>query len=278
MKNAFILAVLLFSVKTITAQDTKSIPEKEFSLIIGPSFTNIKNDNLLFDKYASSKGSNWFNAGFNYCKYFNKYLGFLVGLEYSMYKNVTTYKGAYRSTEKSVDSDGYLYYAVSEADYKDTRTIQCGDLPIGLRLQVPIGSNSQFFVDFGFRLNFIGSAKISQKGTLSKKGAYPNSSFDNVFLYIENEPYYGFTNTNYNSVIDIPVKRIGLGYFIGGGVKAKLSDNKYLIVNPSYMNGITDIIKKDATTEYVNIFGGKTPHKKFTLTQFALRVGVVFVM
>lgn len=260
------------------AQDTKSFPEKEVSLIIGPSFTNIKNDNLLFDKYASSKGTNWFNAGFNYCKYFNKNLGLLIGLEYSMYKNVTTYKGAYRSTEKSVDRDGYIYYAVSEADYKDTRTVQCGEIPIGLRLQVPTGNNAQFFVDFGFRLNFIGSAKISQKGTLSKKGAYPNVNYDNVFLYIEDDAYYGFINSTYSSVIDIPVSRINLGYFIGGGVKAKLTESKYLIVNPSYMNGFSDLVKKDAQAEYVNIFGEKTPYKKFTLTQFALRVGIVFVI
>lgn len=278
MKNIFILVVLFFSVKTITAQDTKSFPEKEFSLFVGPSFTNIKNDNLLYDKYASSKGANWFNAGLSYCKYFNKNLGFIIGLEYSRYRNVTSYKGAFMSREKSVDPDGYLYYAVSEADYTVTRTVHAGEVPIGLRLQVPITENSSFFIDFGLRLNFIGSAKIVERGTLNKKGAYPNSTFDNVFLYIEDDAYYGFINSTYNTKIDIPVSRVNLGYFIGGGIKAKLSENKYLLVYPTYMNGISDLVKKDATTEYVNIFGEKTPHKKYTLNQMALRIGIVFEM
>lgn len=275
-KLVFILAISLFSAEIIIAQDTKSTPGNEFSLFIGPSITNIKNDNISNDKYASSKGANWLNAGFGFCKYFNKNFGMLLGLEYSMYKNEASYKGAYRSEEKSVDRDGYLYYAVSEADYKVTRTVHCGEVPVGLRLQVPINDKSQFFVDLGLRLNFIASAKVSQKGTLNRKGAYPSSSYDNVFLYIEDDTYYGFTNNTYNMVTDIPVSRVNLGYFIGGGVKAKITDNKYLIVNPSYMNGISDLVKKDGTSDYVDIFGEKTPHKKFTLSQFALRIGIVF--
>ncbi len=69
-KKSLILAVLLFSIKYFTAQDTKTFSDKEFSIFGGPAFTNIKNDNLLSDKYASSKGTIWFNLGFNYSKYF----------------------------------------------------------------------------------------------------------------------------------------------------------------------------------------------------------------
>lgn len=260
------------------AQDNKTLPEKEFSLFIGPAFTNIKNDNIEFDQYASPKGTNWFNAGFNYCKYFNRNLGFIMGLEYSMYKNVTRYEGAFRSDEKLVDSDGYLYYAVSEANYKDTRTVHCGEVPLGLRLQVPGNDNFQFFVDLGFRLNFIASAKIEKSGTLNKKGAYPHNVYDNVFIYIENDPYYGYTNTNYSSKIDIPVSRVGLGYFVGGGLKAKLAEYKYIVVNPTYISSLTDFVNKNNRTDYVNVFGGKSAYKKFTLTQFALSIGVVFVL
>ena len=276
MKKTFILAVVLFLVKVATAQDTKSYSDKEFSLIIGPSLTNVKNDNLESDKYASSKGSVWFNLGIGFCKYFNKNFGFITGIEYSRYSNVTSYRGAYRSDNKSVDKDGYLYYAVSEADYKETRNIHTAEVPLGLRLQVPLNDKAQFFIDFGIRMNFIGSAKVIRNGTLNKKGAYPNNTFDNVFLYIEDDAYLGFTNSSYYSTIDIPVNRINIGYFIGGGVKARLSENKFLLVYPTYINGITDLVKKDSASEYVNIFGEKTPYKKYTLNQIALRIGIVF--
>lgn len=277
MKNALILAVLLFSIKTITAQDTKTFPEKEFSFIIGPSFTNVKNDNLLYDQYGSSKGTNWFNLGINYCKYINKNFGFLIGLEYSMYKNVTTYKGAFRSTELSQDPYGNDYYAVSEANYKNTRTIQGADVPIGLRLQVPVGESSVFFVDLGVRLNFVASAKTESKGTMETKGAYP-TNFSNVFFYVEDDSYYGFTNKTYSSETDIPVNRVNLSYFIGGGIKAKIANYKYVIINPAYMSGLNDVIKKDSRIDYVNVFGEKIPHKKYTISQFALRIGIVFEM
>jgi hypothetical protein len=276
MKNALILAVLLFSVKTTTAQDTKSFPEKEFSIFFGPAFTNIKSTNLSFDQYASTKGTNWFTAGLQYSKYFNKNMGFLIGIEYSKYQNVTTYKGAFRSTEKSVDSDGYYYYKVSEANYTDKRTVNSANVPIGLRIQVPMKDKAQFFIDMGVTLNFIASAKIEEKGTLNTKGAYPNVNYDNVFLYVENDPYYGYKDNTYNSVIDIPVRRVNLSYFIGAGIKAKIADYKYILISPTYCNGITDFVNKDNRNSYTNVFGEKSPYTKFSLTQMALKIGVVF--
>ena len=276
MRKAIILFVLLFSISVLKSQDSKTFREKEFSILFGPSFTNIKNDNLLNDKYGSSKGALWFNAGISYCKYFNKNLGFLLGLEYSKYKNVTTYKGAYRSDEKTVDKDGYLYYAVSEADYKDTRTVNSAEVPLGLRLQVPISKNAEFFVDFGIRLDFIASAKIESKGTLDKKGAYPNINYDNVFFVIENDSYYGFTNSTYSSKIDIPVNRVNMSYFFGGGVKANLGEKSFVIINPCYMMGINDFTNKSSRPEYINVFGEKSPYKKFTLMQLAFRIGIGF--
>jgi hypothetical protein len=275
MKNLFIGVALIASV-SITAQDTKSLPEKEFSIFVGPSLTNIKNDNLSSDPYASSKGTVWFNGGINYCSYFHKNVGILLGLEYSRYKNVTAYQGAYRSETKSVDRDGYIYYSVSEANYKDTRTVTTVDVPLGFRLQVPISDKAQFFVDLGIRMNFVGGAKIEQKGNLDKKGAYPYTNFDNLYLYVEEDSYYGYANYNYDSKIDIPVNRVNLSYFFGAGVKAKLTEKSYLIINPTFMKGINDFTSKNSRPEYTNIFGEKSPYKKFILTQFALRVGIGF--
>src|SRR5688572_20923810 len=128
MKNAFILAVLLFSLKTTTAQDNKTFIEKEGVLFLGPSFTNVKNINISSDKYAMSKGSIWFNLGFNFYKYSKKNLGFILGLQYAKYKNVTAYKGAFRSEIRSIDVDGDAYYAVSEANYTDTRIVNSIDV------------------------------------------------------------------------------------------------------------------------------------------------------
>ncbi len=277
MKNRLILFVLVFFVKTITAQDTKSFPEKEATVFIGPSYSNIKSNSLSADPYASTKGSLWFNLGFDYCSYRSRNFGFIFGMEYSKYNNVTSYKGAFRSDTKSIDIDGDAYYAVSEANYTDSRIVNSLDVPIGLRLQAPISEQSNFFVDFGLRVNLIINAKITQKGTLNKKGAYI-TNYDNVFIYLEDEPYYGYTNTTYSSDIDLPVNRVNIGYFLGIGMRAKLNENYFLVINPCYMNGINDISKKDDAAQYVNVFGEKFAHQKFTLTQFVLRVGIGFEM
>jgi hypothetical protein len=277
MKNTFILAVLLFSLKTSMAQDNKSFAEKEGVLFFGPSFTNIKNSNISSDKYASSKGSVWFNLGFNFYKYSNKNMGFILGLEYAKYKNVTAYKGAFRSEIRSIDIDGDPYYAVSEANYTDTRIVNSVDVPLGIRLTSPVGEHAALFVDFGLNVNLILNAKIEQKGTLDKKGAYI-TNYDNVFVYLEEAPYYGYTNTTYNSEIELPVNRINAGYFLGVGVKARLNENFFIVINPTYTNGINDINKKDGTSDYENVFGEKTAHKKFTLTQFVMRIGLGFEM
>jgi len=188
MKNDLILAVLLFSVKTITEQNTKTFVEKEAIVFLGPSYTNIKSNNLTADQYATTQGSVWFNLGFSYCKYANKNIGFILGAEYAKYKNVTSYKGAYRKDTKSLDADGYYYYAVSEANYTDTRILNSLDIPLGIRLNTDISEQSQFFVDFGIKGNFILTSKIVQKGTLNKKGAYPHNVYANVFFFMKD--YY----------------------------------------------------------------------------------------
>lgn len=276
MKNTLILAVLLFSIKTITAQDTKSYYQKEAIIFLGPSYTNIRSNSLSSDQYANTQGSVWFNLGFSYCKYANKNIGFILGAEYSKYKNVTSYKGAYRKDTKSLDADGYFYYAVSEANYTDTRILNSLDVPLGIRLNTNISEQSFFYLDFGVMGNFILTSKIVQKGTLNKKGAYPHNVYDNVFFYIEDEPYYGFTNTTYNTDIEMPVNRVNASVFLGVGLKAKLNENCFLVINPCYTKGINDITKKDATGDYVNIFGEKTARQKFTLSQFVLKVGLGF--
>lgn len=262
----------------ISAQDTKSFIEKEGIVFIGPTYSNIKSNNLSSDQYATTQGDVWFNLGFSYCKYANKNLGFILGVEYSRFKNITSYKGAFRKEEKYLDADGYYYYPVSEANYTDSRVINTLDVPLGIRLNIPANSNYEFFIDMGLKANFILTSKIVQKGTLNKKGAYPHNVYDNVFLYIEDEPYYGYTNTTYKSDIEMDVNRVNVSYFIGMGLKAKLNENCFLVVNPCYANGINDIVKKDAAKDYVNIFGERTAHQKFTLTQFVLRIGLGFEM
>lgn len=278
MKKVFILAALIFSANSISAQDNNSQAEKEVTFFAGPSYSTIKNNNIEYDQYASTRGTIWFNIGLDYCKYTGKNLGYILGLEYSKYKNIASYKGAYRSETVSKDVFGDDYYKVSEANYTSSRVVNTVNVPLGLRLRAPISNDGIFFIDGGLILNFIASAKIIEKGNLNKKGAYQHPVYDNVYLYLEEDSYYGYTNAEYNSTIDIPINRVNISYFVGMGIKAKLKENISIVINPTYVGGINDIYKKEAATDYVNIFGEKRAHQKFTLSQFVLRVGIGFAI
>jgi len=276
-KNS-ILAGFLFLSFSIFAQDSDSFKDKEFSLFVGQSSTNIINDNLKSDKYAKTSGANWFNLGFNYCKYFNKNLGFLIGLEYSGYKNITEYRGAFWSESTQIDRDGYIYYAVADANYTHTRTVHTGEVPIQLRIQAPVNSSVQFFIDAGFKINFVGSAKNKQEGTFKNKGAYPHTSFDNVYFLIEDEAYYGYKSYKYDKTLSMEPARVNLAYVLGFGIKAKVSDKAFMLFNPAYTMGITDLVSKNNRPDYVDVFGEKKAHSKYLLRQFAIRFGVGFYL
>ncbi len=278
MKKNLFLALAIVFVTVINAQDNETLSDKEFSLLAGPTFGNITSDNIKNDKYAETRGTISYNFGFNYCKYFNKNFGLVLGLEFSGYKNITDYKGTFWAENTTVDRDKYIYYPVVEADLRVTRKVIAGEVPIQLRINAPLNKQAAFFIDAGFKVNFIASAKKTENGYVKNKGAYPNSNFDNWFLLIENDPYYGFTNKNYQSTIDMQPSRVGFSFVLGFGLKVKMSEKTFFVFNPTYMKSLTDLTSKSNTTEYVNVFGEKSPYTKFILSQIALRFGVGFYL
>jgi hypothetical protein len=273
--NRFLVTLSAFLFLSYASAQSEDLNRRELSLIAGPSYNNIKNANIETDEYASSKGTFWFNFGLNYCKYYSKNIGLFIGAEYSRFNNVTDYKGAFKSDSKSIDRDNYIYYAYIEADYKDTRIVHTLDLPLGLRLNLPLSSNAEFFCDLGVKANFVLVGKYRQEGTHKNKGLYPNVNYDNVFLMIEDDSYLGYSNKTYNSEADLRPNRLVVSFILSTGLKAKMTEKSWLIINPMYAHGLTDITSKNKN-EYENVFGEKSPYQKFLLRQFALRVGISF--
>lgn len=279
MKNKYnILLALLISAVSFFAQDSESFKDKEFSLLIGPSFTDILNDNIKGDQYANTRGANRLNFGFNYGKYFNKNVGFVLGLEYSGYKNITDYRGSFWSASTKEDRDGYMYYAICDANYTDTRVVHMCEIPLQLRVQGNIKGKTQLFLDAGLRVDFVVSAKLKQKGTFETKGAYPHTTFDNVYLLIEDDSYYGFNYSTYNSSKDIGTSKANFAYVLGFGVKTAITDKAFIVFNPIYSKTFTDLVFYNNRTDYVNVFGEKKAHSKYLLRQFAIRFGVGFYL
>jgi hypothetical protein len=269
------LLLLCFFVSALNAQES-TFTEKELILFAGPAWGKIKNYNIDKDQYASVKNSTGVNAGLNYCKYFNKNFGINFGLEFNQFKNTATYKGTYRSDKESVDEDGYIYYQTIVVDYKDVRTINLIDIPVNLRMQVPVSPTIQLFIDAGLKLNLVLSSKFKQNGTYETKGTYPNPNYDNVFLVIEDDAYYGFKESTYNVNQDLQANRANYSFCVGGGIKAKVSDKTFILINPSYMLGLNNIMSKNGSTEYENIFKEKSASDPFKLSQFVLKFGIGF--
>lgn len=278
MKRILFIAIAITSITVINAQDNETNSDKEFSILIGPTYGNILSANLQNDKFAETRGTVSGNFGFNFCKYLNKNFGIVFGLEFSGYKNITNYKGAFWATNTTVDRDKYIYYPVVEANYTVTRKVIAGEVPIQIRLKAPINKQCAFFLDAGFKLNFIASAKKVEEGTLKNKGAYPNPNYDNVFILIEDDPYYGFKNYTYNTITDMQPSRVGFSYILGFGIKVDMSEKSFFVFNPTYMRSLTDLTSKSNTVEYANVFGEKSAYTKLTITQFALRLGVGFYL
>lgn len=274
-KHLAVFALLVCCTASMMSQDTK----KEISLILGAGAGGIKNDNIKSDAYATSAGNSVSpNLGLNFAYYFTKHIGLNIGLEYNQFKSTTYYKAVYRSDQTFTDPDGYLYYKQVEANYTDKRTLNTLDVPLALRVQ-SYNENFQAFADLGMKFNIGINSKFTEVGESSNKGVYPiKNAPPGVYDLIENLAYYGYTTTKYNFTHDLGNKSLNYSLYVGAGVKVKLQKNAFLLVNPAYLLGLSDIISSDRQTDYTTIAGDKLPYQKFTISQLSLRVGICFAL
>ncbi len=229
------------------------------SVVAGPIHSNIVCDNILNDKYAESEGINTFNFGLAYCFYLTRNLGINFGAEYNQYKNTASYKGAYRAETSTVDRFNYIYYPTVNSDYTDTRKLDAIDIPINLRFSSAFGEKFEWFMDLGIRLNAVITNKLTQEGVHKKMGSYPSANYDNVFIVIENDPYYGYNTTTYSgSPKAIDSKELGYSIMACTGFKAKFSKNLGLMLSAYYVKGQSDMGPK-SQEDYKNIFVKNRP-------------------
>lgn len=216
------------------------------------------------------------NTGVSYTKYFGKIFGLEVGLEYTNYKNITEYRGSFRSESRKFDPDLYSYFPVAECNYTETRKVQALEIPFLFKLNLPVDyKHIDFFLNVGAKVNFIFNSKLTRNGTYAYKGAYPTQS-ENVYVVIENDDYLGFYSKDYKSTVDMPTRLVNYGIMINGGFKFKLIDTYWISLSPYYFIGLNDIIKKDYRGDYTNVFNESSPYKITRLVQGGIKLGLVY--
>jgi hypothetical protein len=236
-----ILAAMCGLSMLCVAQAQNNTRNKELTLSAGPSFTDIRSDNVRNDRFARSRGSifPFFNVGYTWN--FSGNIGITTGAGFSRYRNVASYTGYFRGGALKKDPFDYEYYPVTAAEYTVTRTISSLDLPICLRLSSDNTERLVFFTDVGVRLNFITGDKVVKDGQLSYKALYPHPDYSNVYLLIENDPLYGFTNVHYPKMKSEGNNRFGYGIMANVGVSAALSDQSFLAVTFTAFQGIRNM-------------------------------------
>jgi hypothetical protein len=255
-------------------QDTESIHKKEFTIILGPTYADLPNQSRQNDKYAVSTGSVSFNVGFNYYTKIKGSFGINFGLEFSQYKNLTKYEGAYQAADKSVDRDGNTFYAYRDAHYMEKRTIDAVEIPLLLRYKSAISKHSYWFIDAGVKGHIVALSELKVEGTLEKRGAYPHPYYTNVFYVIQDDPYYDYTKKSYSVKEDMKVSKFAYSLMASIGIVTRLSDNVWFMLSPSYINCRTDLTKSEKD-EYENIFQQKSEYKPTIFYQIGLRTGLV---
>jgi hypothetical protein len=273
----FFHALLVAQVVPDLAKITHPLGKRELSVVAGPVYTNIQNANLKNDKYASTRGTISPNMGINYYLPFDKYIGYGAGIEFSRYTNITDYKGYFRYPQTRIDNAGYLYYPLVEANYSNTITLTSIDMPLTLRFHAPIAKNLELFIDGGMKVNAVLSYEMVRSGIYNTKGLYPlRNGGNSVYELVENTPSLGYVNTTYNhNVTTIPTSKVGLGVIGTIGLKAETSDRLFWTFHFLYFKGLNDL-NSESESSYVNIFGDKSPHSKYTALQMGLRVGLGF--
>jgi hypothetical protein len=246
-----------------------SFGKRELGFIAGPAYSNILSETIKDDKYASSRGVITVNAGANYFLPVNKHIGYCVGLEFNQFKNVTSYKGYFTSTETRKSVTGGMYYPLVDANYTSTLNLTVLDIPLLLRSYIEVKKNIEVFLDAGLKLNAILSYKQQQSGYLSRKELYPFNASGLQYVMVPSSD-----TTFAGKATDVESPKVGFSLMLAAGVKAFTSEKTFVTFNFAYVQGFSDM--NTGSSDYTNVFGDKFQDKKTTVFQLSLRVGFGF--
>jgi hypothetical protein len=278
MKKNILSAVLVVTTATaVLAQDApKSLTKnKEISIVIGPTATQMKNSSLSNDEYVTidTKGGTDFN--FEFTKYIKNRLGFGIGIGYSSYKQAYSENGLFELLNQ-IDKDGDTYDRLVKANVNYTDKLGYANIPLSLNLL--LGNSPRFygFLNVGIVNQFLISGIHTKDGSVETMNRYPSQYYD-VDLVMHNYPDYGAVYTPFSKKTTDRYKFYNMSIHLAVGLAASMTDRLMLKVQPFVNIGTSDITgTNDKGKDYENVLGQKSAYSKTSLSSAGLDVGFVF--
>ncbi|GHV67911.1 hypothetical protein FACS1894199_14290 [Bacteroidia bacterium] len=147
-KHTTICTVLLFCANILAAQTQYS---SEWSFHAGGGSTMYKFSSETFEKETPQSGIGG-AMGINYAYFFAPYIGFSLGIEAAMYNN-SLQSSLTLNTEQQIETpmglQGKFYLRTQYENITENHTAILLQLPLLLRLQLPISSKNYFYLSAG---------------------------------------------------------------------------------------------------------------------------------
>ena len=200
--------------------------------------------------------------GLGYTYYFNKTMGFSLGLEAERFAGSIAMKTF--SFDQQIQTppglSGRFLLQARYDDFKEKQTALLLQIPVMLQFQFPVNEKNFFFLGTGIKAGFPVSSKWNQNiGSLTTTGYS-----DYTGQQYENMPSHGFsTFSSINASGKLELKNLVLLAF-EGGLKFAVAEGKILYTGVFFDYSLNDMYKaadKTALLEYNNASPADYLHK-----------------
>ncbi|MBC7863681.1 MAG: outer membrane beta-barrel protein [Bacteroidia bacterium] len=266
-------AVLIQLCGIVVAQNTtEQKSTKSISVAGGVNYAKYYNKNSYDDSYLTVSNKPRMNFELQFTSMFSESVGFSVGLVYNQYYMQSACRGFYKTKETYADYYGDLYHKGYMAQYTETVKFNAVEFPLLFNFKLGKGKTKLNF-DLGLIPGASVGAKVYGEGELKKIGYYP-TNYQDVYISVENDPYYDWGTVTKSRTTDLEVQKLFLSYGGGIGFTSDVTESFFVKVRLFYTKSISDVTAKDQRDkQYANLLEEKTSYQKSSLKGAGLNIG-----
>jgi hypothetical protein len=204
--------------------------------------------------------------------YFTDNIALRSGIEFNTYSEKFNLTGKFTNNTLSADVNTTSFYKIIEASYDSLVTINYVTLPVLLNYTSGKPGKFGFYGEAGIKISIPAQASYSVSGNYKTSGYYP--THPTVTQYLSN-PELGFYNReSIDETGKINMKGFNLAFYSSAGINIPLGYYSSINIGPELIIGLSDILSD--RKKYIDIFGKSFPHQPTKISNFGIRISLVY--
>jgi hypothetical protein len=204
--------------------------------------------------------------------YFNDNMAIRTGLEFNNYSEKFNLNGKFTDNSLSTDINSVAYKKIVEANYDSLIKINYITLPVLFNYTSGKPGKLGFYAEVGLKVSIPVGASYSNSGSYKFYGYYPSHPVVTQYVSLTELGFYD--KQDINGTGKISMKGFNLSSYGSAGINIPLGYYSSINIGPEVIIGLSDILSDKKT--YTDIFGKSYTHQPTKITNFGIRISLVY--